>query len=668
MSIFDKFTQKNQYVKTYAGAPIQEAMAVTSQLNQRAASNIANMDKTQATVNAAPAVGNVDKAYKNLLAQQVQEDLNGIMEAPEHATMKVRQAAQKYTNDPGLRLAASNAAKHAKFNEQYEKDPSKYGDIPAWKLSKAMQQYEADGGAAKGAVLTMPTLYEQIDDNAWMRENGEDIAASTKGVSWDGKDGFIYENTKEQLSKAEVANILGGAVYGDKNLMRQYRDEHAMAKEMGYEGNLDNFIGAKIDPYSSMFSYEKNVTKMKGDGQGSGKKSSKYDYNPNAMTYGGKSVPVTIQAKTESGIDLLNQLQDMKSADTKEGQDAYQKLRAGYDRAIDAVGAAESLDPIAIEFMKTMTPMLFDGVRAENIDVQTGDVVDGETMNATGKGTVYNNSRTNIKSALIDKYQGQITPEQAEKYAKQINRAMTSSWWQTDVEDVFEEANTLNVDTEMVIVSDALGMTATQEKRTNQAMAGNLSAIDEVTFFGEDGAEVIDGDELREMYVTGEAKIHSMDKNGTGVTVVSMENRSTGETEQVYLKLDPERNSVYTSMAQMYTNQANDQNLPMNQRLNATAAALNVMHPTISASAELVQKSGQRAPLNFGGLTAPIAQRFGPIYMDRDENGDYHITDNNNTNLFENSPEFTNMLADADNHHAVAALVVNYCRQKLTVR
>lgn len=668
MSIFDKFTQKNQYVKTYAGAPIQEAMAVTSQLNQRAASNIASMDKTQATVNAAPAIGEADKAYKNLVAQQVQEDLTGIMEAPEHATMKVRQAAQKYNNDPGLRLAAANAAKHAKFYEQYEKDPSKYGDIPTWKLNKAMQQYEADGGAAGGAVLKTPALYEQIDDNEWMRANGEDIAASTKGVSWNGKDGFIYENTKEQLSKAEVANILGGAVYGSKDLMRQYRDEHAMAKEMGYEGNLDNFVAAKIDPYSSMFSYEKNITKMKGDGQGSGKKSGKYDYNPNAMTYGGKSVPVTIQAKTESGIDLLNQLQDMKSSDTKEGQDAYQKLRAGYDRAIDAVGAAENLDPMAVEFMKTMTPMMFDGVRSKNRDVGTGDVVEGTTMNATGEGTVFNNSRTNIKSGLMEKYGSNITPEQAEKYAKQIDRAMTSSWWQTDVEDVFAEANTLNVDTEMVIVSDALGMTATQEKRNNQAMAGNLSAIDEVTYFGEDGAEVMTGEDLREKYVTGEAKIHSMDKNGTGVTVVSMENKETGETEQVYLKLDPERNSVFTSMAQMYTDQANDQNLPMNQRLNATAAALNVMHPTISASAELVQKSGTRAPLNFGGLTTPIAQRFGPIFMDRDENGDYHITDNNNTNLFENSPEFTSMLADADNHHAVAALVVNYCRQKLTVR
>ena len=668
MSIFDKFTQKNQYVKTYAGAPIQEAMAVTSQLNQRAAANIGQMDKTQATVSAAPAIGEADRAYKNLIAQQVQEDLNGIMEAPEHATMKVRQAAQKYQNDPGLRLAAANAAKHAKFAEQYEKDPSKYGDIPTWKLAKEMQRYEAEGGAAAGAVLSMPALYEQIDDNEWMRNNGEDIAASTKGVSWNGKDGFIYENTKEQLSKAEVANILGGAVYGDKDLMRQYNDEHAMAQEMGFKGSFENFVAAKIDPYSSMFSYEKNITKMKGAGQGSGKsKSGSYNYNPNAMTYGGKSVPITVAAKTESGVDLLNQLYDLKSSTTKEGQDTYQKLRAGYDRAIDAVGDKENLDPKAIEFMKTMTPMMFDGVRGAHSDVQTGDVVDGTTMNVTGKGTVFNESRTNIKSGLMEKYGSTITAEQAETYAKQINRAMTGSFWQTDVEDVFAEANTLHMDTEMVIVSDALGLSATEEKRFNSAMQGNLGALDVVTMFGEDGAVELDGQELREMYETATAKVHSMDKNGTGVTVITMDNKE-GETENVYLKLNPERNSIYRDMATMYTNQANDPNLPMNQRLNATASALNVMHDTIAASAEVVQKSGQRQALNFGALNTPIASRFGPIFMDRDENGDYNITDNNNTNLFENSPEYINMLAEADNPHAVAALVVNYCRQKLTVR
>ena len=63
MSIFDQFNA-NPYIRTYAGAPINEAMSVAGALTQRAETNIANMDKMQLMADAIPTLGQADAAYK----------------------------------------------------------------------------------------------------------------------------------------------------------------------------------------------------------------------------------------------------------------------------------------------------------------------------------------------------------------------------------------------------------------------------------------------------------------------------------------------------------------------------------------------------------------------------------------------------------------------------
>ena len=151
-------------------------------------------------------------------------DLNRQMEeiskAPEHGTAKVRRLATKTAMDPGLKAIQATAAASAKWQEEYAKDPTKYGDVAAWEFQQAQEAYESAGGAAGGAVFRAPALAELMDVNKFFLDNGSKIAASQEGVAFeDGK--FIHEKTREQLSPERVHSILKGAAGQNPQLINR---------------------------------------------------------------------------------------------------------------------------------------------------------------------------------------------------------------------------------------------------------------------------------------------------------------------------------------------------------------------------------------------------------------------------------------------------------------
>lgn len=663
MSIFDQFTQRNAYVKTYAGAPIQEAMQVTQALNQRAATNLATMDKVQSELTMIPVATQADEAYKQTMSAKINGDLETIMESPEHAGMKVRKVANDFMTDPTLRQIKSTQAKVAKFNEAFEKDPSKYGDIPAWKMQKALRQYEEDGGAAEGASLTIPQLYEQIDDNAWMRENGEDIAASTKGVAWDGKDGFIYENTRESLSAAEVDNILQGAVSRDKSLMRQYKDEHQMMKESGYEGDINSFIKDKVAPYAQMFSFDKNITKMKGDGQSS-KKSGTYTYDPNTPTYSGKDIEVSFVKDFEDSKGFLTSMENLKGEDDLESQERYFKMRSAWSNAADAVGASESLDPLAVNYIKNADPAMFEqstaqlGSSATSASMGGGSVTGGYGGQTRAQDVTMNNITADLRSKHPE-----LNDDQIERYARQIDDAVSGSMFMTDIENVMQSSNAMVLDTEMVDVISLVGADSRAEKALNRSLGGSLATLDNVIVMGEDGAEEMSGKDLRQNYRVATAKTHSLDNKGTGVTTIAIDN-ADGEPELLTLKLSKDDNSIYREVAAVYTSAANDPNYSAQERTKFASKAMNVMYDEVSASAEAAMQHDGPQPLYFGNLGPIVSSKFGAVALEFDADGDFVAT-NNGVNLFANSEEFSNLMEQASTPSAAAAVVVQYLRQNL---
>ena len=92
---------------------------------------------------------------------------------------------------------------------------------------------------------------------------------------------------------------------------------------------------------------------------------------------------------------------------------------------------------------------------------------------------------------------------------------------------------------------------------------------------------------------------------------------------------------------------------------------MNVVYPQIAESAEMAKaRPGQAVPLMFGDLNNIITQKFGTVTMNFNADGDLEVL-NNGTNLFENSPEFTNLAEQTSSPQQMATLVLQYLQQNL---
>lgn len=661
MSIFDQFNA-NPYIRTYAGAPINEAMQVAGALQQRAETNIANMDKMMLMADAMPTMGDADKAYKAQYMSDLNRQIEEISKAPEHGTSKVRRLATKTAMDPTLKSIQATAAASGQWQSEYAKDPAKYGDVAAWEFQQAQQAYEDAGGAAGGAVFRAPALTELMDVNKFFLDNGSKIAASQEGVAFeDGK--FIHEQTREQLSPERVHAILKGAASQNPQLMKQMQRQLNMENSMRVDGtkmDLNQYLDNQVNPYSGMFAFSKGTHKMKalpkGDGAGFGMMGSFGSFN---TTTGGDITFDMSGGEPEDAADWINKVSELEANGGRLEQQTAMNMRSAWNRAVDVYAAEEGLDPIEIEILKSGDLELMPKPTKKTHTVQySGFGYSGGTVSTYVPDT----------SAVREYLKGKgYTQEQVDKYASHLSKAMNSSILQNNVLDEYKNASTIVMDTKYQNTAAALGLNAREEGQLNDMLRINLNSMDQVYVANEETKmmDELESADFKEKYDVSTARIIAHDVNGTGATQIEIKNLDEDRTEVVTIQSDPNNNNMYRAISNRYAMMANDPSVPESARLEAATAAMNVTYPDIAQSAEMAYlRPGEPVVVQFGNLNKLITQRHGVITMNFNQDGDLEVL-KNGTNLFENSPEFSKLAESANSPQQMATLTLQYLQQNL---
>ena len=658
MSIFDQFNA-NPYIRTYAGAPINEAMQVAGALQKRAETNIANMDKMQLMADAIPTMGTADAAYKQQYMADLNRQIEEISQAPEHGTAKVRRLATKTAMDPTFKAIQATSAASAKWQSEYAKDPTKYGDVAAWEFQQAQKAYEDAGGAAGGAVFRAPALAELMDVNKFFLDNGSKIAASQEGVAFeDGK--FIHEQTREQLSPERVHAILKGAAGQNPQLMKQMQRQLNMENSMRVDGtqmDLNQYLDNQVNPYSGMFAYSKGTHKMKalpkGDGAG-------------GMGFGGLGSYTTTTAgdiqfdmsggAPEDTADWINKVKTLEQGGRLEQQTAL-NMKAAWNRSVDDYAREEGLDPVEIEILKSGDLELLPKPEKKT------NVIKYSGMGYSG-GTVTTNTPdvSAVKQYLQDR---NYTPEQIDKYAANLSKAMNSSILQNNILDNYQRSSTIKMDTKYQQTASTLGLTSREEGAMNDMLRINLNSQDVVRIAGDDGVmEEYTSEDFKKDYDVASARIIAHDINGTGAMQLEIKDKN-GDNVVKTVQTDPDNNNLYRAISNRYAMIANNANVPESTRVEAATAAMNVSYPEIAQSAQMaMERPGEAVPLNFGMLNNIITQKHGSITMNFNQDGDLEVL-KNGVNLFENSPEFSKLAEQTNSPSQMAALTLQYLQQNL---
>ena len=197
---FDQFNA-NPYIRTYAGAPVNEALEVAKVMQMRHDKALSDMTQHEYVLSQIPGISAADKAYKQKYGAELAAEFEKLKEAPEMAQQAIDSLAAKYKQDPTLNAMATFAGKKKEWEEMFAKDPAKYGDVASWEMQQAIAQYNKDGGAAGGAVFKAPELYELQDVNAFLRDNADAINASSNGqFRYNPEKGSIETATGESIS------------------------------------------------------------------------------------------------------------------------------------------------------------------------------------------------------------------------------------------------------------------------------------------------------------------------------------------------------------------------------------------------------------------------------------------------------------------------------------
>ena len=657
MSIFDQFNA-NPYIRTYAGAPINEAMQVAGALTQRAETNIANMDKMMLMADGMPTMGEADKAYKQQFMSDLNRQIEEISQAPEHGTAKVRRLATKTAMDPTFKTMQASAKASAKWQEEFAKDPSKYGDVAAWEFQQAQQAYENGGGAAGGATFRAPALYELMDVNKFFLDNGSKIAASQDGVAYsDGK--FIHEHTGEQLSPERVQSILMGAASSNPQLMRQMGRQLQMENSMRTDGSsmdMAEYLGNQVAPYSGMFAYSKSTHKMKGapkSGTGSG---SGYGGADVWANQNGQDITFKTAEAPNNATQWLIEQGELENSTSKIDQQEALNRRASYRNAVDVYAGKENLDPIVKKVLKEA-----------NLDVLPKQeyVTVGSSMKDNAPIQELRQDTTALRERLKQE-DPTLSDQQLDTYVEQVARALRPGVLTADIMDVYESSNAMVMDTKMEHTVNSLGLNPTQEKRLNDTFRIGLNGKDKIMVLNEDSMfEEMTGEDFRDDYDISSARIISHDTNGTGALAIEIKDED-GNAQYLTIQSDAENDGVFRALGNMYTAMANDPNLSQGERMHAAGKAINVVYPAIAQTAERAKMAiGTNFPLNFGQLNDHVTTAFGPITLQYTVDGELVALNNSGRNLFENNEEYRTLAEGVQNPNTMATLVTNYVRQGL---
>jgi len=232
MSIFDKF-KVNPYISTYAGAPVDAFNQVATNLQARYDKNLADMDQIELQMSAI-ATMDADKAYKDQLTKEYQDQIEALSAAPESATRGVRQLSKQFQMDERLKTMKTNQAALAQAQEEMKEGD--YSDFQVNKFNQALAKYQAVdedpnsptyglSGAAAGRKFIAPNFYEELVPGQVVDERVNGIKAVKEGKATISADGSIVMNDgSATISKERVAESAMG-VLADPQMKRQMIDQ-----------------------------------------------------------------------------------------------------------------------------------------------------------------------------------------------------------------------------------------------------------------------------------------------------------------------------------------------------------------------------------------------------------------------------------------------------------
>ena len=647
MSVFDKFLNTNPYVRTYVGAPVNEAVQVAGAMQQRYDKALTDMQQHEYALNNIPGVTASDKEFKAQYAADLAAEFDKLREAPEMAQQAINALASKYKQDPTLRAMASNKQKLDEWNETFAKDPEKYGDIASFQLQKAVAQYEANGGA-KGGSLVLPKLYEQQDVNKFLLDNAAKIKASS-----DGK--FVYNEAKgsietiegEQVTFEQAQQVLGDALMGDPKMRAQMQREFGYQQEaLGFKGDFSDFIGQTTQGVANASAYSKVSRDAKGwSGPDGGSGGGDLWGGGWGVTTGEDYVMET--APEVKGIDNL------RSNRKNRGNSAVDARVTIEEDRLWREGVAESnaSDPVK----RYLSRIGIDGIPYQTVTVNTPTGAGGPDGGAgrwAGRASVAKEVDQMSKSQIAAAFEADgYTPKQAANYAEEVTKTITGVWGD-NVIDNMNDARKTAMQTKWATAEAEFPKEATRRGANSQVdmmvrsmptITGRITGVDETGAFErtqEEMAETYEGYELQ-----------AWDIMGSGQIEIRAKRRDNQGDDAIILENTQDLADFWRNLEAQEVNRANASPAGSPQRKEYTKRALAISYPKMVQQVAILDSETNRAtnsvPLKFGRLEGRIQEDFGQYSLGKDANGDYIVT-LNGEDAFANNEKMKSAIANSN--------------------
>lgn len=329
MSIFDKYNV-NPYVRTYAGAPIEQYKQTAGALQKAMDTNLATRDKIEIAMNNIEAA-DVDEAFKKQKIAEYKSQLEAIAENPEYASSKVRALSKGFAMDEDLKEIAANKKRMADLQKEIKEGD--FSDFQIQKFTDELERYrtpdeEGKSGLAAGRQFRDVNFYEETAINEKVDEQVKGILGEKYGSAFlDPATGMIKTEEGDIVSEERVRSSIQGALRGNKKISRQINDEAMFRFKQEnkraptpeeYASYVSQYVEQTyIEPAVSKFSRESVKQNIKGAGKGSSLTSNgKYKVGDlvDAVPTTGKSIILQSEFTNDEPVETrYAQIQDLQS-------------------------------------------------------------------------------------------------------------------------------------------------------------------------------------------------------------------------------------------------------------------------------------------------------------------------------------------------------------------
>ena len=659
MSVFDQFNA-NPYIKMYAGAPIDEALEVGKIMQGRHDKALTDMQQHEYALNNIQGIGAADKAYKNKYAAELSAEFEKLAEAPEMAGQAINSLAAKYKQDPTLRGMATHAAAMKEWEEAYAKDPAKYGDVANYEMQKAVQQYNADGGAAEGATFKAPALKELKDVNKFVRENAALIKSSSNGqFRYDEAKGSIVTTSGEAVSFERAQSILNAAVMGDPQMRDQMQRQYNYAKEReGFKGSYPDFVSTNTQGVAEASAFSKTKTDAKNWSNGSGGRKSSanglFFKVKGADEFAGSNADG--KQSTPSDFDSLHAIRE-KRRGTYQDMQATSQEDALY---LDNVTNWESANPDKKAAARFMRESGIDGLAyAQETTTET-------SYGASGAQTRVSSARTMEEVTNWGRSKG-MSDQELVKLRDDVRAGMRDVYSPEMVEKVAGFSRTA-YETEYIPIAnydldsnekEALEFAAHTDLRTAGSLTVNIEG--EQREFGKG--------EYAEKYES--SQVEAWESRGSGNVVIKAKRKGENVYDTITYSMPVGSSNLRDGFERLTVDFANNAKSPR-EKSNYTRQALAIASPKIVQQGVQIDSDGYDLntpiPVTFGAIDSVVRDAVpgGVVNMQRNSKGYIEFTGNDGKNLFANNEKMLNLVKSQTTGGAAIAVFQNYVRTQLT--